>query len=296
MEIATAFTVMPAEGERPGALAAFPYDRGLVDRFREAFPRARWRQAESVWFVPGTTAPERVEAWIARELADLDRHADDRGRDAFAFEPIESRYLIPAEDLLVRTPYSRTVVAALRAIPFARWDPEERVWRVPYRSLEELRRRWPEIEAAAVRNEPEAKRRRREEQGPPDPLEAAVQAERRRHRYPLRADDPPPVDMPVAVHRFGVVVFDAMGEVAENPPVSFPHVAARQGDIVWGWWRMPTFRELAVLKPAPEPVPQDERERRGWWRPNREELRERQRTLRVAQRRRGEDGGGESLP
>jgi hypothetical protein len=27
----------------PGATAAFPYDRVTVERFREAFPRARWR-------------------------------------------------------------------------------------------------------------------------------------------------------------------------------------------------------------------------------------------------------------
>jgi hypothetical protein len=288
MEITGAFTVSPAEGERPGALASFPYDAALVERFRESFPRARWRANELAWFIPGTTAVARVEAWIARELADLDRHADARGRDAFAFEPIESPYLTPADDLLVRTPYSRTVVRQLRATPFARWDPEERAWRVPYRSLEELRRRWPEIDAAARRNEPEAKRLRRE-QSRPNPVEAALQAERRRRRYPLRADDPPPVDEPVSVFRFGVVVFEAMGEVVTDPPVAFPHT--EDGDLVWGWWRMPTFRELAAVRPEREPTPREERERRGWWRPDREELRERRRTLRAAERRHHEAAG-----
>jgi hypothetical protein len=285
MEITGAFTVSPAEGERPGALASFPYDAALVERFRESFPRARWRANELAWFVPGTTAVARVEAWFARELSDLDRYADARGRDAFAFEPIESPYLIPADDLLVRTPYSRTVVRQLRATPFARWDPEERVWRVPYRSLEDLRRHWPEIEAAARRNEPDAKRLRHE-QFKPGPEEAALQAERRRRRYPLRADDPPPVDEPISVHRFGVVVFEAMGEVVAELPVAFPHTGS--GDLVWGWWRMPTFRELARVRPEREPAPREERERRGWWQPDREELRERRRTLRAAERRQRE--------
>ena len=50
---ASAFQVA-ADEERPGALARFPYDRALVQRFREAFPRARWREAEAGWRVPGS--------------------------------------------------------------------------------------------------------------------------------------------------------------------------------------------------------------------------------------------------
>jgi len=46
MEIASAFQVTPSDGEKPGAYAVFPYDRDLVRRFREAFPRARWREVE----------------------------------------------------------------------------------------------------------------------------------------------------------------------------------------------------------------------------------------------------------
>ena len=52
MELSSAFQVLPAEGERPGAYAVFPYDRDLVRRFRETFPRARWRGEEQGWFVP----------------------------------------------------------------------------------------------------------------------------------------------------------------------------------------------------------------------------------------------------
>jgi hypothetical protein len=49
-------------------------------------------------------------------------YADERGRDGFAFQPIESRYLEVADDLRIRTPYSRTVVDELRLVPWAWWD------------------------------------------------------------------------------------------------------------------------------------------------------------------------------
>jgi hypothetical protein len=132
----------------PGATAAFPYDRMTVERFR-------------AWFVPGRTAERRLTAWSGREWTGVLAHADERGRDAFAFEPVESPYLETTDDLVVRTPYSRAVVAELRAVPWARWDPASKAWRVPFRSLEELRRRWPAIEDAARRAEP-AERRKRE--------------------------------------------------------------------------------------------------------------------------------------
>jgi hypothetical protein len=164
MELASAFQIAPSEDGRPGAFASFPYDRDLVRRFREAFPRARWRGAETRWFVPGTTAIRRLDAWMSRELEMLDRHADARGRDAFVFDPLESPYLTVTDDLKVRTPYSRSIIEAMRAIPWAWWDAANRIWRVPFRSYEDLRRRWPEIEEAARRNEPEAKKRRRAEQ------------------------------------------------------------------------------------------------------------------------------------
>ncbi len=67
----------------PGATAAFPYDRMIVERFREAFPRARWRDDLDAWFVPGTRAQRRLTAWMSREWSGVLAHADQRGRDAF---------------------------------------------------------------------------------------------------------------------------------------------------------------------------------------------------------------------
>ena len=246
MEIAFAFRVDPSDdAERPGAYAAFPYDRDLVRRFRERFPRARWRGAEQRWFVRGTTAVQRLEAWMAQELETLDRHADAKGRDAYIFDPLESPYLTVADDLKVRTPYSRTVVEALRQIPWAHWDPEERIWRVPFRSYEELKARWPEIEEAAQRNEPEARKRRREERKAAVPEETSrIQAERRRRRYPVPGDDLPPLGFPLATLQWGVVVFEEIeSDLIDDPAAGevYPQIETDMSRYVWARWRMPAL-------------------------------------------------------
>src|SRR6478609_9218273 len=131
---------------RGGATTDLPHDRITVQRFRESFPRARWSDSLNAWFVPGRTAEKRIGRWLAEMESEADRFADEKGRDAFAFDPIESRYLETAPaGFLIRTPYSRTVVNEIREIPDARWDADRRLWTVPYRSFNELRQRWPGI-------------------------------------------------------------------------------------------------------------------------------------------------------
>jgi hypothetical protein len=289
MEIVSAFQVLASDDdERVGAYAAFPYDRDLVRRFRDRFPRARWRADEERWFVPGTTAVRRLNTWMAQELETLDRHADAKGRDAFIFEPLESPYLTIADDLKVRTPYSRTIVEALRSIPWAHWDPEERIWRVPFRSYEELKLRWPEIEEAAQRNEPEARRRRREEQREQASEETSqIQAERRRRRYPVPGDDLPPLGFPLATDRWGVVVFEAIDvdPVGESSMANlYAHVQGDPGRYVWAHWRMPTLQEIYRTKPAQAEEGPAVRLARGWWWASRDELQERARKLREVER------------
>jgi hypothetical protein len=67
----------------------------------------------------------------------LDAYANSKGLDAYVFDPIASDYLLVHDDHLeVRTPYSRTVVEALREVPFASWDPDHKLWRIPYQSYE----------------------------------------------------------------------------------------------------------------------------------------------------------------
>ena len=66
----------------PGATAAFPYDRMTVERFRAAFPRARWRDDLGAWFVSGKRAERRLTAWMSRAWTGVLAHADQRGRAA----------------------------------------------------------------------------------------------------------------------------------------------------------------------------------------------------------------------
>ena len=255
---------LPAD--RPGAFAAFPFDRELIGRFREAFPRARFRRRESRWFVPGTTAERRIQGWIDQELAARDAHADAKGRDAYAFEPLASRYLEVADDLVVRTPYSRAVIDRLRTLPAARWDPAARAWRVPFRGYEALRAAWPAIEADAGAAETETMRRRT-----PEEREAArrLAADRRRRRCLVRLDDPPPLGEPVATAAFGVVVFEGVDLEPSEPGSGF----------AWAHWRFPTWRELAGAEPAV-----DADRTRPWWRPTATDIGERRRRLREGER------------
>ena len=183
-----------AEDGVPGATAAFPYDRMTVEHFREAFPRARWRDDLGAWFVPGITAERRLKAWSGREWSGVLAHADQCGHDAFTFEPIPSPYPEVADDFQIRTPYSRVVIAELRVVPWVRWDPAAKSWRVPFRSYEELRRHWPAIEAAARRAEPEERQRRQESRKaspsmgtggprPPNAADNGIPCRRTRRRY-----------------------------------------------------------------------------------------------------------------
>jgi hypothetical protein len=288
MELSSSFQITPSDSERPGAFAAFPYDRELVRRFREAFPRARWRAAEEAWFVPGTTAARRLDTWMSQELETLDRHADARGRDAFIFDPLESPYLSVGEDLRVRTPYSHTIVEAMRAIPWAWWDSAARVWRVPFRSYESLRQRWPEIEEAARRNEPEERKKRRaDRKGSETERSAVTQAERRRRRYPVPGDDLPPMDQPVATWPWGVIVFEevASERIDEDAPKDlYPHMESDPSRYVWARWRMPELWEVYRAKASSNENDQALRLSRGWWLPTRDELQERARKLREMER------------
>ncbi|POH34523.1 MULTISPECIES: hypothetical protein [Sinorhizobium] len=273
---------------RQGEFASFPYDRATVERFREEFPRSRWNDERKSWFVPGTTAAGRIERWLAREAERADIHGDAKGRDAYDFEPIVSPYLEVRDDLRIRTPYSRSVIELLRGIPWAHWDEDGRVWRVPFRSYEELQRHWPRIEEAARRSEPEERKRRRDAEKDSEAERAARAraAERRRRRYPLPADDPPPLGRPVATVQYGSVVFvDLSGEVAEPAPLAqyYPQ-ADHTADHVWGRWRPPTLAELVATWPARrEPGP--EAFSRGWWQPTLSELRIARRKARSMARR-----------
>lgn len=269
-------------GERGGAHAPdgatmdLPHDRMTLERFREAFPRARWSDGQKAWFVPGRTARQRLDRWLAAIDAEADTFADDKGRDAFAFDPIESRYLEAGNCALhIRTPYSRALVSEIREIRNARWDADRRLWTVPYRSYEELRRRWPAIEAIAAQSEPEEKKARQEAiRGTDQDATAKARVrERRRKRYPVPLNQVPPTNRAISTH-VGVVFFsDLDGELSDAETMEalyFPPAADR--DYVWATWRAGTLDELVKTWPArSDPTPQERH--RGWWLPTLDELR-----------------------
>ena len=264
----------------PGATAAFPYDRMTVERLRAAFPRARWRDNLGAWFVPGTTAERRLRAWSSREWSGVLAYADERGRDAFTFEPITSPYLEVADDLVVRTPYSRAVTTELRMVPWARWDPASKAWHVPFRSFEELRRRWPDIESAARRAEPEERRKRVESRraSPEHGDRLAEAAERRRNRYPVPEDALPPLGRVLMTHA-GCMVFEAItGELVDSLTAArfYPSVTAGPAALIWATRRRPTHDELVRAWPA-RGTPGPAELARGWWQPTIEVLREERR-------------------
>jgi len=56
---------VPQKQHAPGAEARFSFDRMTVERFRHAFPRARWSEERKSWFVPGKMANRRIDRWLA---------------------------------------------------------------------------------------------------------------------------------------------------------------------------------------------------------------------------------------
>ena len=264
---------------------SFPFDRMTVARFRETFPRARWSDQLQAWTVPGTTARRRIDRWLAAQANRTRPLEEERGRDAFEFEPILSPYLsVYDHGFRIKTPYSKTVVEELRKIPFARWNSEEKVWEVPYASYDDLQHRWETIEEAAKRCEPEERRKRAEaRKGTEEEAKARRRAlERRKRRLPVPSDNLPPLDRPVATASYGIVVLtEVTGELVD--PEEVAEAYAKQ-EHVWAIWRSPTLEELVQTWPARMEAAEEER-RRSWWQPTIDELRAARRRARSAERR-----------
>ena len=270
-----------------GAIVSFPFDAAFVERFRLAFPRARWSDQLGAWRLPGTTAVRRVAIWLAHELPATFARADERGRDSFSFEPIVSPYLGVDGDIIVRTPYSRTAIAELRAVPWAWWSGEDKAWRIPFRSVDALRKRWATIEAAARRNEPDARKERSATAKTTPEYEntKASADERRRQRYPVPATMLPPTDRVLMSHDGPLVIVDITGEVvpAGIARQHYPWSAVHHDDLIWALWRRPTHDELVGTWPTRQ-EPEQSDFARGWWQPTLTELRAARRAARSLER------------
>jgi len=266
---------------------SFAFDRMAVARFREVFPNARWSDTLQAWTVPGKTARRRIDRWLASEVDRRPPYEEERGRDAFQFEPILSPYLqVNDRGFLIRTPYSRAVLDELRQVPFARWKGDDKVWEVPYASYDDLQHRWEVIEEAARRAEPEERRKRAEaRKGTEEEAKAKRRAsERKKKRLPVPSDDLPPLQRPVATKAYGIVVVtEITGELVDPVEVAEHHPEAGE-EHVWAGWRAATLDELIHTWPAPAQPGNNER-LRGWWQPTLEELRGARRSAKSRQRR-----------
>ncbi|OEC93594.1 hypothetical protein [Rhizobium sp. YK2] len=278
------------EDEHPATeTISFAFDRMTVARFRETFPNARWSDTLQAWTVPGVTARRRIDRWLASEASRHDPFEQERGRDAYEFEPILSPYLdvIPT-GFRIRTPYSKRVVDELRQIPFARWNGDDKVWEVPYASYGDLQHRWEAIEEGAKRAEPEERRKRAEaRKGSEEEAKAKRRtSERRKRRLPVPSDDLPPLERPVATAAYGIVVFtEITGELVDQEAVVEHHPDA-DDEHVWGGWRAASLEELLHTWPA-RTEPGEYERLRGWWQPTLEELREARTATKSRERRRG---------
>lgn len=279
----------------PQETVSFAFDRMTVARFRETFPNARWSDRLQAWTVPGKTARRRIDRWLASEAGRKKPYEDERGRDAYEFEPILSPYLqVYDRGFRVKTPFSRTVVDELRQIPFARWNGDDKVWEIPYSSYDDLQHRWQTIEEAAKRSEPGERRKRAEaRKGTEEEAKAKRRTiERKKRRVPVSSDDLPPIGRPVAASYGIVVITDVTGEIVDPQEVAEHHPDASD-EHVWAGWRAATLEELVHTWPA-KSAPGPYERLRGWWMPTIDELRQARRDAKSRERRKHAAAGVEA--
>lgn len=227
------------------------------------------------------------DRWLIREASRANPFAEERGRDAYEFEPILSSYLsVDSEGLRIKTPYSQRLVEEIRQISSARWDGSAKIWRASFASYDELVQHWEIIETEARRSEPEERRKRAEaRKGSDEEKRARRRAnERKRRRIPLCAEALPPLNRPIETQAFGIIVIkEITGELVHCDMIDdiYPDL---DGDYIWGIWRLPSLDELIHTWPRKKELTAIDRQR-GWWRPDIERLREARRSARSRERR-----------
>lgn len=277
----------------PQETASFPFDRMTIARFRETFPKARWSDRLQAWTVPGKTARKRINRWLASEAARRRPYEEERGRDAFEFEPILSPYLeVYDGGFRVNTPYSKRVIEELHQVPFARWSGNDKVWEIPFASYEDLQLRWETIEEAAKWAEPrERQKRANARRGTEEEAKSKRRvAERKRGRLPVASDELPPLGRPVSTLAYGIVVITEVTGELIDPKDIVEFYPTANADHVWASWRASTFDELVNTWPAVSD-PGESGRSRGWWTPTLDGLRDARKTARIRARRKTESAG-----
>jgi hypothetical protein len=158
-----------------------------------------------------------------------------------------------------------------------------RLWTVPYRSFQELRKRLKEIEAAVERSEPEARRVRRE--AIKGTAEEAASKQGRGSAGGNAIRSLPMRPAPAAQSARWLGRFSATdGALADRALLDGLYFRAANGE-EYGWtsWRTGTLEELVTTWPA-WTLPEQRELERGWWMPTLDELR----VARLGSRRRAE--------
>lgn len=188
--------------------------------------------------MPGRNAEKRISSWLAKLEVEADAFADEKGRDAFAFDPIESPCLDASQsELRVRITLfeDRGRRASGSAILALGRRQSLLCCSVPFIRGSSTPLAWPAIETAARRNEPDVRKARYQARKGTEIAEAskARARERRRKRYPVPLADHPPLARAVAT-RIGVVVFTGTdGEIAEPETVAAYYFPNDVGELVW---------------------------------------------------------------
>lgn len=135
----------------------------------------------------------------------------------------------------------------------------------PFPQFEELRKRWPAIEAAALRSEPEERRRRQDERkaAPDFARVRAAASEKHRRRYPVLADTLPPLDRPLLSHE-GAVTFVEITIDVVAPEIArerYPWSSEAAGDLIWALWWRPSHDECMRAWPSSNAADAAERTR-----------------------------------
>jgi len=88
------------------------------------------------------------------------RSAEERARDALAFDPLPASDWVRLEEtyIAIKTNYSEPLSRLLRSLPASKWMPVEREWRIPYTSADALRENIPTLNELAAKAKENADR------------------------------------------------------------------------------------------------------------------------------------------
>lgn len=161
-------------------------------------------------------------------------YAEDKARDALAFEPLPPSRVIRTDargaGIYIAVRYSETLSRLLRSLPGAEWQANQQRWRYPYTSSEAIRSAAPEIErlAAAAQESADVETSRRAEARTRRVAERMEQQRARDHEHAARKPRPFRTEYLAAAPGLPAfaVVLEAIGD--DQSPLCPPRAWVRQ--------------------------------------------------------------------